>query len=139
MDIERQKTNGSTAKKTRRASQAELDASELIELGHAQELTRKFGPWSMFALSFSVLGTWSTLAQNMSTGITNGGPVTIMWGLVLVTICNLCVAVSLGELASWMPTALGQGAWVGKLWPTRTGRILSYATVWTNVFGYVEG
>lgn len=90
----------------------------------------------MFALAFSVLGTWSTLAQDMSTGITNGGPVTILYGLVLVTFCNLCVALSLGELTSAMPTALGQAYWTYHLWPTNTGRFLSYMTAWINTFGW---
>ena len=134
MDVERQLSNAS--KDSRRKSQAEQDAAALVEMGHSQELTRKFSFLSMFFLSFSVLGTWSTLAQNLATGISNGGPVTILWGLVLVTICNLCVAVSLGELTSAYPTALGQAFWVAKLWPTRLGRFMSYMTAWVNTFGW---
>jgi len=108
----------------------------LEDLGHSQELVRQFSPWSMFALAFTVLGTWSTLAQNLSTGISAGGPVTILWGLVLVTLCNLCVAASLGELLSAMPTALGQAFWVYSFWPTPQGRFLSYMTAWINTFGW---
>ena len=112
------------------------DAEMLENLGHSQELARQFNPWSMFALAFTVLGTWSTLAQNLSTGLTAGGPVTILWGLVLVTACNLCVAASLGELLSAMPTALGQAFWVYHFWTTPTGRFLSYMTAWINTFGW---
>lgn len=126
-------------RESRRASLAEQvqqDARLLTDLGHEQELVRQFGPWSMFALAFSVLGTWSTLAQNLSAGINNGGPVTILWGLMLVTICNLCVAVSLGELTSAMPTALGQAYWVYRLWTTPVGRFASYMCAWINTFGW---
>jgi amino acid transporter len=112
------------------------DAEILENLGHSQELVRQFSPWSMFSLAFVVLGTWSTLAQNLSTGITNGGPVTILWGLVLVTLCNLCVAASLGEMLSGMPTALGQAFWVYSFWTTPQGRFLSYMTAWINTFGW---
>jgi len=145
MDPERQASTSArsrheTRDSSHRASRDEVikaDAEELAQVGgHKQELVRQFGPWTMFCLAFSVLGTWSTLAQDLSTGISNGGPVTILWGLVLVTICNLCVAVSLGELTSAMPTALGQAYWTYHLWPTPTGRFLSYMCAWINTFGW---
>lgn len=116
--------------------QALQDARDLAEFGHSQALTRKFSIWSMLALAFSVLGTWSTFAQGLSSGLTSGGPIAILWGLVLVTICNMCVAVSLGELVSSMPTALGQAYWISRLWPTPTGRFCSYLCAWINTFGW---
>jgi amino acid transporter len=120
----------------RRAVQNEHDADVLAGMGHSQELSRQFSSWSMFALAFTVLGTWSTFSQNLSDGITNGGPVGILWGLVLVTFCNLCVAVSLGELTSAMPTAMGQAYWIYRLWTTPTGRFFSYMCAWINTFGW---
>lgn len=55
---------------------------------------------------------------------------------MLVTACNLCVAVSLGELTSSMPTALGQAYWVYRLWDTPLGRFTSYMCAWINTFGW---
>jgi choline transport protein len=118
------------------ADQAVQDALDLAELGHAETLTRKFGTWSMFFLAFSVLGTWSTFAQGLNSGLTAGGPVAILWGLVLVFVCNICVAVSLAELCSAMPTALGQAYWVSRLWPGGGGRFASYMCAWINKFGW---
>ncbi|KAB8209247.1 amino acid permease GABA permease [Aspergillus parasiticus SU-1] len=112
------------------------DAHDLAAMGHDQALTRKFDLWSMLALAFCVLGTYSTFAQDLSSGLTNGGAVAILWGLVLVTACNLCVALSLGELASSMPTALGQAYWVFRLWETPLGRFASYMCAWINTFGW---
>lgn len=112
------------------------DAQDLAALGHSQALTRKFDMWSMLALAFCVLGTYSTFAQDLSSGLTNGGAITILWGLVLVTGCNLCVALSLGELTSSMPTALGQAYWVYRLWNTPLGRFVSYMCAWINTFGW---
>lgn len=112
------------------------DAQDLAALGHAQTLSRKFSLQSMFALAFCVLGTWSTMAQDLATGLANGGPVGILWGLVLVTVCNTCVAISLGELVSSMPTALGQGYWISQLWNTRSGRFASYMCAWINTLGW---
>jgi amino acid transporter len=129
-----------SGKSRRRSSividQDDPDARDLATLGHSQSLTRKFNMWSMLALAFSVLGTWSTFAQDLASGLTNGGAITILWGLVLVTICNLCVAVSLGELCSAMPTALGQAYWVYRLWNTRFGRFMAYCCAWINMFGW---
>lgn len=107
-----------------------------------QILTRKFTPISLLSLSLCVLGTYSTFAQDLSSGLTNGGPITILWGMVLVTVCNIAVAVSMGELVSAMPTALGQAFWVYHLWrgqgrgARETGRFVSYACAWVNVFGW---
>lgn len=112
------------------------DARDLALMGHDQGLSRKFGTWSMLSLAFCVLGTWSTFAQDLGSGLTNGGAITILWGLVLVTVCNLCVAVSLGELCSSMPTALGQAYWISRLWQTPTGRFMSYMCAWINTMGW---
>lgn len=117
--------------------QAIQDARDLADLGHEQLLSRKFTTWSMFFLAFSVLGTWSTFAQGLSSGLTSGGPITILWGLVLVAVCNVCVAVSLGELCSSMPTALGQAYWISRLWPGNPwARFASYMCAWVNTFGW---
>ena len=114
----------------------DMDAQDLAGMGHEQTLTRKFSLLSMFAMAFCVLGTWAVFAQNMSAALTNGGPVSIFWGLLLVLFCNLCIATSLGELCSSMPTALGQAYWVSRLWETPFGRFVSYMTAWINTFGW---
>ncbi|KAJ6153645.1 hypothetical protein N7470_006604 [Penicillium chermesinum] len=133
MDLERDSLSGKPPLENEQDVQ---DATDLAAMGHAQALTRKFDTWSMLALAFCVLGTYSTFAQDLSSGLTNGGPITILWGLVLVTACNLCVAVSLGELTSSMPTALGQAYWVYRLWSTPLGRFVSYMCAWINTFGW---
>ena len=118
------------------AAQTDRDEADLAALGHAQDLSRKFSPWSLFFLAFSVLGTWSTFAMGLNSGLVAGGPIAILWGLVLVTFCNLCVAVSLGEMCSSMPTAVGQAYWVARVWPGEWGRFVSYMCAWINTFGW---
>lgn len=99
-------------------------------------LSRKFNTWSILALGFCVLGTWSVFAQDLASGLTNGGPASIVWGLLLVALCNVCVAVSLGELCSAIPATLGQAFWVYRLWETPAGRFVSYLCAWVNTFGW---
>ncbi|CAK7564013.1 MAG: hypothetical protein SEPTF4163_001896 [Sporothrix epigloea] len=128
--------------RTKAEEQEFLDEQDLAAMGHQQAMSRKFGMFSMLSLAFCVLGTWSTFAQDLSSGLVNGGPISILWGLVLVTVCNLCIAVSLGELVSSMPTALGQAYWVYKLLEgpegeaTSAGKIASYYCAWINTFGW---
>lgn len=81
-------------------------------------------------------GTYYVFAQDLSEGLTNGGSISILWGMILVTACNICIALSLGELTSSMPTALGQAYWVYRLWKTPTGRFISYMCAWINTFGW---
>jgi amino acid transporter len=112
------------------------DALDLAAMGHEQSLVRKFNIWSMLALAFSVLGTWAVFAQDLAIGLANGGSITILWGLCLVTFCNVCVAVSLGEMCSAMPTALGQAYWIHRLIDAPCGRFISYMCAWINTFGW---
>lgn len=113
------------------------DAEDLAAIGHVQSLSRKFSLWSMLGLSFSILSTWGTFAIDLSSGLSNGGPITILYGLLLVAFCNLCVALSFGELCSCMPTTLGQAYWVHRLWKSRLGRFLSYCCAWINLVGWL--
>lgn len=46
-----------------RVDQETVDEYDLAALGHGQALSRKFDLWSILALAFCVLGTWSTFAQ----------------------------------------------------------------------------
>jgi amino acid transporter len=127
----------SALKRTDTTNEAIRDAEDLANFGHDQTMTRKFSMWSMLALAFSVLGTWSTFAQGIDSGLTSGGPIAILWGLCLVFVCNVCVAVSLGEMCSSMPTALGQAYWISRLWPTPAGRFFSYLCAWINMTGWI--
>ena len=140
MDIEskaqRQNDSDLPLKPSDADNQSVEDACDLAVMGHDQVLVRKFDIWSMLSLAFCVLGTWSTFAQDLSSGLTNGGAVTLLWGLCLVTGCNLCVGLSMGELASSMPTALGQAYWVARLWDSKLGRYASYMCAWINTFGW---
>ncbi|KAL3419445.1 choline transport protein [Phlyctema vagabunda] len=136
MDIGRAPDLGEPTKKLNTIEQDNQDALALVSMGYEPSLVRRFNIWSMLALAFSVLGTWSTFAQDLSSGLENGGPITILWGLCLVTACNLCIALSLGELLSAMPTALGQAYWIDRLTNTAWGRFTSYMCAWINTFGW---
>ncbi|KAK0382815.1 hypothetical protein NLU13_9910 [Sarocladium strictum] len=132
--MEKDQDDGSQHK--RRASVAD-DAANLARMGHQQELKRNFSMLSMLGLAFAILNTWTALAASITLALPSGGSSSVVWGLIVAGICNLCLAASLAEFLSAYPTAGGQYHWAAIVsWP-EWSRGISYATGWINVSGWV--
>lgn len=84
------------------------DAAQLAALGHAQSFERKFSKWTMLGLAFAILNTWSAAAASLNLALPSGGPIAVVWGLVVAGVFNLCLAASLAEFLSAFPTAGGR-------------------------------
>ena len=124
------------APRSRRASIVD-DAAALEQLGHKQELKRNFSMVSMLGLAFAILNTWTALAASITLALPSGGSSSVIWGLMVAGVCNLCLSASLAEFLSAYPTAGGQYHWAAIVaWPG-TSRAISYATGWINVCGWV--
>ncbi|KAI4142569.1 MAG: hypothetical protein LQ340_007303 [Diploschistes diacapsis] len=65
---------------------------------------------------------------NANISRTAGGPAGIIYGMIFTWAGTLSVFVTLGELASMMPTSSGQYHWVNLLAPKSTKKFLSYVT-----------
>jgi amino acid transporter len=115
----------------------EEDAAALERLGHKQELKRNFSMVSMLGLAFAILNTWTALAASISLALPSGGASSVIWGLVVAGICNLCLAASLAEFLSAYPTAGGQYHWAAIVSWKRWSRGISYCTGWINMAGWV--
>jgi choline transport protein len=113
------------------------DAAELQRLGHKQELKRNFSMVSMLGLAFAILNTWTALAASISLALPSGGASSVIWGLIVAGICNLCLAASLAEFLSAYPTAGGQYHWAAIVSWKKWSRGISYCTGWINVAGWV--
>jgi amino acid transporter len=83
----------------------EEDASALGRLGYAQELLRRMGGFSSFAVSFSIISVLTGCITAYSDAIAAGGPATLGIGWPLVSVGTLLVALAMAELASAFPTA----------------------------------
>lgn len=121
----------------RRLSSVEEDAAELQRLGHKQELKRNFSMLSMLGLAFAILNTWTALAASITLALPSGGASSVIWGLIVAGICNLCLAASLAEFLSAFPTAGGQYHWAAIVSWKKWSRGISYCTGWINVAGWV--
>ena len=113
------------------AKSLEQDKKVLHNLGYAQELSRRMGGFSNFAISFSIIcilagGISSFYAAFNSTG---GGGAFIGW--LVGGFFALLVSFAMGQIASSYPTAGGLYHWGSIL----GGKFWGWMTAWFNLLG----
>jgi amino acid transporter len=111
----------------------EHDKQVLHKLGYAQELSRRMGGFSNFAISFSIIcilagGISSFSAAFNSTG---GGGAFVGW--FIGGVFALLVSFSMGQIASAYPTAGGLYHWGSIL----GGKFWGWMTAWFNLLGLI--
>ena len=109
------------------------DVKHLHKLGYAQELARRMGGFSNFAISFSIIcilagGISSFAAAFNSTG---GGGAFVGW--FVGGAFAMLVSLSMGQIASAYPTAGGLYHWGSIL----GGKFWGWLTAWFNLLGLV--
>ena len=113
----------------------DTERGDVAEVGHRGLMRRRFSTLSLVAAGFSLTNSWFGVSTAMVTGINSGGPVVLVYGLILIGIISLAVAVSLAELASAYPDPGGQYIWARELAPPRFKRFTSYFTGWVSYAG----
>lgn len=96
----------------------------------SDQLNKNFSFWSILGIGFSILNSWFSISTALIDGLSSGGPVQLVYGLVIVTIVYIAIGVCLAELASAMPHAGGQYYWTRQLASPRYARFASYLTGW---------
>lgn len=93
-------------------------AQESVDMGVTEQLglqdsheSREIGPLTMVAVSFDICNSWVAVASTLAIAVNAGGPVTLLYGIVLSLVVYAGVAASLAELASVYPTA---GTWISQ-------------------------
>ena len=61
----------------------------------------------------------------------------MLYGFIFCVLCNLCLAASLGELASIWPTAGGQYHYAYCLGTEKWRRLVSFCVGWTSIAGWL--
>jgi amino acid permease (GABA permease) len=112
------------------------DVAQLHALGYAQELRRRMGGFSNFAVSFTIISILSGCLTLFGFGMISGGPATMVWGWVGVGLMTTIVALGMAEVCSAMPTAGGLYYWSAKL-AKKNGPAWSWFTGWFNLLGQV--
>lgn len=108
----------------------DVDALKLAEMGYTQDMKRNYSVWSVLGVGFSLTNSWYGISAALVTGISSGGPLLIIYGIILIALISICVGVSLSELASALPNAGGQYFWANELAPKRYANFASYLTGW---------
>jgi amino acid transporter len=109
------------------------DVRRLHALGYAQELARRLGGFSNFALSLSIICILAGGVTSFHLGLSSVGGPAIGLGWPLVALFALAVAATMGQLAATFPTAGGLYHWASIL----GGRGWGWATAWFNLAGLV--
>lgn len=120
---------------TAHKSPVDEDALKLAEMGYTQDMSRNFSVWSVLGVGFSLTNSWFGISAAMITGINSGGPMLIIYGIMLIALISTCVGISLSELASALPNAGGQYFWANELAPKKFTRLASFLTGWLAWWG----
>lgn len=109
------------------------DDRELSRLGYAQELLRRMGGFSSFAVSFSIISVLTGCITAYADAIKPGGPAAFGLGWPLVSAGTMLVALAMAELASAFPTAGALYHWSALLGGPGAGWI----TASVNIVGQI--
>lgn len=105
-------------------------------LGHKQELSRNFGLWSLTSLGIVIANSWASTGGTIVAALQNGGPMAVLYGLILVSVFYTTISASLAELASSMPSAGGVYYWSSVLSRSR-GRAAGFFTGYLNACAWL--
>jgi amino acid transporter len=110
------------------------DRDVLHQLGYAQELARRLGGFSNFAISFSIICILAggITSFQLAFSAAGGGAIGLGWPLSVAL--SLTVALAMGQIASAYPTAGGLYHWAAIL----GGRGWGWLTAWLNLVGLVS-
>ncbi|HVV49213.1 MAG TPA: amino acid permease [Polyangia bacterium] len=114
-------------------TEASDDAALLSRLGYAQELRRRMGAFSNFAIAFSTICILAGGITSLQLGVcaVGGAAAGVVWPLGVAF--AFVVALSMAQVASAFPTAGGLYHWSAIL----GGRGWGWATAWFNLAGLV--
>src|SRR5436309_1976313 len=112
------------------------DVETLHGLGYAQELRRRMGTFSNFAVSFTIISILSGCLTLYGYGMNTGGPVIMNIGWPVVGLFVLMVGLAMAEVCSSYPTAGGLYYWAAKL-GGKNSAAWSWFTGWFNLLGQV--
>ncbi|KAJ0421771.1 amino acid permease-domain-containing protein [Aspergillus carlsbadensis] len=116
-----------------------MDADERVitALGYKQEFKREFSLWTTFCVSFAVLGLLPSFASTIYYGMGYAGTAGMVWGWIIAMVFIQCVAMSMAELCSAMPTSGGLYYAAAVLAPPGYGPYAAWITGWSNWIGQI--
>ncbi|KAF9948816.1 hypothetical protein BGZ65_007798, partial [Modicella reniformis] len=111
-------------------SEYDHDRAVLEKLGYKQSLDRSLSAFGTFGITFSCVSILSGLTPLYGNALQSGGPVTVIWGWLVVSLFTLAVGLSLAEICSAFPTTGGLYFWTIKI---LEGRVINGVKVGSPV------
>jgi amino acid transporter len=121
------------SEKPRPSDVAAEDERVLRSLGYEQELARKMGGFSNYAISLSIICILAGGVTSFHQGLSSVGGAALGLGWPLVCLFSLAVAATMGQVASSFPTSGGLYHWASIL----GGKGWGWTTAWLNIVGLV--
>ena len=111
----------------------DMDTATLAKLGYRQELSRRMGGFSNYAISLSIICILAGGITSFHLGFGAAGGAAIGLGWPLATLLSLAFACTMAHVASAFPTAGGLYHWASIL----GGRGWGWLTAWFNLLGLI--
>ena len=115
------------------SASANQDERTLATLGYSQQLLRRMGGFSSFAISFSIICILAGCLTSFHLGFSSVGGAAIGVGWPLCCMLSLACALTMAQVASAFPTAGALYHWSSIL----GGKGWGWLTAWLNILGLV--
>ncbi|KAM5350978.1 hypothetical protein ACJ41O_003701 [Fusarium nematophilum] len=117
---------------------SEPEAAEIAYIdSQVTHFKKDMGWMSIVAASFDCMATWNTFPSTLLVSFVYGGPAATVWGIILVGLIYIPIAITLCELVSAYPSVGGQYHWAGILAPPKYRRGISYACGSISWFSWI--
>ncbi|KAF9888505.1 hypothetical protein FE257_008612 [Aspergillus nanangensis] len=98
---------------------------------------QQFNALTLLSMAFVICNSWAGIAGSIQLALLQGGPVTLVYSILITTTAYVAMGISLAELASVYPTAGGQYHFASVLSPPYARRALSYACGLLSMLSWV--
>ncbi|KEF53879.1 uncharacterized protein A1O9_10281 [Exophiala aquamarina CBS 119918] len=98
---------------------------------------KQFGIITIVSFAFVICNSWAGVSGSLQLALLAGGPVTLVYGILISTIIYICIALSMAELASAYPTAGGQYHFASILAPKAINQGISYACGLVSLLSWI--
>ncbi|KAG2039575.1 amino acid/polyamine transporter I [Suillus americanus] len=109
----------------------------LRKLGYKSEFKREFSLLETISFSMAILAVSCGITTGYSYPLLSGGHFAMVWAWPIACIFVMCVAASMAELASSMPTSAGLYYFSAKMASKEYSALASWITGWSNITGQV--
>lgn len=130
-------SNDGTATATAGQAKPVVVLDEVASSSQANVHANRFSFLAILGLAFAILNSWVAMSASLSVVLPSGGPVAMLWGLVISAVSIMVLAACLAEICAVLPTVGGPYHWTFALAPKRIQVGLAYFTGWCSAGGWV--